>query len=127
MVDHKSKYVDVVTSLLADFATFTQVVALARSTGPDKKTRTMEAATRPMKEAIRNLLRFYYRFEITTSKMPITTNEMQSFPGIDHGEELEKMKVKGPWLRNGFTEILEDELQREAKDSGREVRCITNV
>ena len=121
-VEKKNKYTDVVTSLLADFATYVQIVALARSVGPDGKTITIDAASPSLMEGIRNLLRFYYRYEISTEKMPITNSEIQSFPAYDHGEELEMMKVKGPWLKSGFTQIRENPRQNVAVESNREVR-----
>jgi len=123
-VDKGSKYVDVITSLLADYATFVQVVALARSTGPDKKTVTIDAASPPLISAFKNLLRFNYRYEISTSKMPLTSNEVQSFPGYDHGEELETMKVTGPWLKKGFTAIKENLRQTVAIESAQEVSAL---
>ena len=120
-VDKRSKYVDVVTSLLADFATYIQIVALARSVGPDKKTVTIDAASAPLVDAFTNLLRFYYRYEISTLKMPLCTDENQSFPAFDHGEDLERFKVAGPWLKSGFTKIREDSRQTAASERGREV------
>jgi hypothetical protein len=126
-VDMRSKYIDVVTSLLTDYATYIQVVALARSVGPDKKTVTIDAVSPPLKDAFRNLLRFYYRYEISTLKMPICSNETQSFPAFDHGEDLEKLKVTGPWLKSGFTKIKENPLQTIATEQGREVSTAQTI
>lgn len=123
-VEMRSEYVDVVTSLLTDFATYIQIIALARSVGPDKKTVTIDAVSPPLKDAFRNLLRFYYRYEISTLKMPICSNETQSFPAFDHGEDIEKLKVTGPWLKSGFTKIKENHLQTTATEQGREIMYV---
>ena len=120
-VEKRSKYVDVITSLLSDFATYVQIVALARSTGPDNETVTIDAVSPSLRDAFKNLLRFYYRYEISTSKKPICSNDVQSFPAYDHGEELEEMKVTGPWLKSGFTEIQENPRQTVAVERDREV------
>ncbi len=121
VVECQSRYVDVVTSLLSDHATFVQIVALARCLGPDKKTLTIDASSAPMEAGLRNLLRFYYRYEISMTRMPVCSNEIQSFAAKDHGEDLEKMKVTGPWLNNGFTTIGEDDRKMKADNSACEV------
>ena len=126
-VDKKNKYTDVVTSLLTDFATYVQIVALARSVGPDKKTMTIDAASPALIDAVKNMLRFYYRYEISMSSMPITTNEIQSFPALDHGEELETLKVTGPWLKSGFTKVRENPRQNVAVERNREVSSSIDV
>ena len=120
-VECQSKYVDVVTSLLSDHATFVQIVALARCLGPDGKTVTIDVTSAPLEAGLRNLLRFYHRYEISMSRMPVCSNEMQSFAAKDHGEELEKLQVTGPWLNDGFTSIEEDKKKMKADNSGCEV------
>ena len=53
--------------------------------------------------------------------MPLCTDDNQSFPAFDHGEDLERFKVTGPWLKSGFTKIREDSRQTAASERGREV------
>jgi hypothetical protein len=120
-VECQSRYVDVITSLLSDHATFVQIVALARCLGPDKKTLTIDVTSAPLEAGLKNLLRFYHRYEISMARMPVCSNEIQSFAARDHGEELEKMKVTGPWLNNGFTTIEEDDHKRKADNKACEV------
>ena len=121
-VECQSRYVDVITSLLSDHATFVQIVALLRCLGPDGKTSTLDAITAPLEAGLRNLLRFYYRYEISMARMPVCSHEIQSFAAKDHGEELEKMKVTGPWLNDGFTAIEEDDRKMKADNKNCEVR-----
>ena len=121
-VQCQSKHVDVVTSLLSDHATFVQIIALARCLGPDGKTRTIDVVSAPLEAGLRNLLRFYHRYELSMSRMPVCSNEMQSFAARDHGEELEIKKVTGPWLNTGFTSIGEDDRKTKADNSSCEVR-----
>ena len=120
-VECKRKYVDVIRSLLTDYASFIQVVALARCLGPDGTTMTIQAASKSLKAAFQNMLRFYYRYEISTTKLPIFSNEVQSFPALDHGEELEKLEVKGPWLHSGYAAVNENNRNRTAANDGHEV------
>ena len=120
-VECQSRYVDVITSLLSDHATFVQIVALARCLGPDKKTVTIDVTSASLEAGLKNLLRFYHRYEISMSRMPVCSNEIQSFAARDHGEELEKMKVTGPWLNDGFTTIEEDDRKMKADNSACEV------
>lgn len=121
-VECHSRYVDVITSLLSDHATFVQIVALQNSLGPDGKTRIVDAISDSLESGIRNLLRFYYRYEISMRTMPICSNEIQSFAASDHGEDLEKMKVTGPWLNTGFTTIEGDDRKMRADNKACEVR-----
>jgi len=104
-VECQGKYVDMIYSLLSDKANFIQVIALARSIGPDNNTMTIHAASASLETSIRNLLRFYYRYELLANRVPIIDSEVQSFSAIDHGEELEMLKITGPWLQDGFTAV----------------------
>jgi len=104
-VECQGKYVDTIYSLLADKANFIQIIALARSIGPDNKTMTIHAASAYFEASIRNLLRFYYRYELLANRVPIISTEVQSFSAIDHGEELQRMEITGPWLQDGFTAV----------------------
>ena len=88
----------------------------------DKKTATINAASPPLVDAFKNMLRFYYRYEISTQKMPVCRGDVQSFPAYDHGADLEKFKVTGPWLKSGFTKIKENNRTTAASERGREVR-----
>lgn len=124
-VECQSRYVDVITSLLSDHATFVQIIALARCLGPDGKTITIDVISSPLEAGLRNLLRFYHRYELSMTRMPVCSNEIQSFAAKDHGEELEKKKVTGPWLNSGFTTIKEDDRKMKADNSSCEVRKIT--
>ena len=120
-VECQSRYVDVVTSLLSSHATFVQIVALVRCLGPDGKTSTIDAISASLEAGLRNLLRFYHRYEISMTRMPVCSNEIQSFAAKDHGQELEKMKVTGPWLNGGFTTIEEDDRKMKADNNACEV------
>jgi len=119
-VECRGKYVDAIYSLLAEKANFIQIIALARSTGPDNKTLTIHAASASLEASIRNLLRFFYRYELLANRLPVVSSEIQSFSAIDHGEELETLKVTGPWLQDGFTS-MEGCKGREASENAHEV------
>lgn len=121
-VQCKSKYVDVITSLLSYHATFVQIITLARCLGPDGKTRTIDVISAPLLAGLRNLLRFHHRYELTVSDMPLCSNGIQSFGARDHGEELERKKITGPWLNNGFTTVESGDQNMNADITSCEVR-----
>lgn len=126
-VECQSRFVDVIISLLSDHATFVQIVAMVRCVGPDGKTPAIDAITASLEGGLKNLLRFYHRYEISMSRMPVCSNEIQSFAAVDHGEDLEKMKVTGPWLNKGFTTIKEDDRKMKADNSACEVSFISLI
>jgi len=119
-VECRGKYVDAIYSFLSEKASFIQIIALARSIGPDNKTLTIHAASASLEASIRHLLRFFYRYELSANRLPVVSSEVQSFSAIDHGEELETLKVTGPWLQDGFTSI-EGYKGREASENAHEV------
>jgi len=119
-VECREKYVDIVHSLLSDKANFIQIIALARSLGPDNKTMTFQAASASLESIFKNLLRFYYRYELLVNKDPIINNDVQSFSAIDHGKELQVLEVTGPWLNDGFTTV-KGPRTKQAVNKGQEV------
>eukprot|EP00587_Corethron_hystrix_P001456 CAMPEP_0113319642 /NCGR_PEP_ID=MMETSP0010_2-20120614/13761_1 /TAXON_ID=216773 ORGANISM="Corethron hystrix, Strain 308" /NCGR_SAMPLE_ID=MMETSP0010_2 /ASSEMBLY_ACC=CAM_ASM_000155 /LENGTH=1280 /DNA_ID=CAMNT_0000177249 /DNA_START=110 /DNA_END=3953 /DNA_ORIENTATION=+ /assembly_acc=CAM_ASM_000155 len=79
---------DVYTEVVKDvikLATQPQVIALARSFGPDGKTRLAQAASMEVIGILRNALRLYERYELLSTKPPFIMDDVMTFAAIDQG------------------------------------------
>jgi len=84
VVECEDRYIGVVHDII-DLATQPQVIALARSFGPDGKTRLAQAASGNVIEILRMALKLHTRYELLSTKPPFILNDVMTFAAIDQG------------------------------------------
>uniref|UniRef100_A0A7S1BXE3 Protein kinase domain-containing protein n=1 Tax=Corethron hystrix TaxID=216773 RepID=A0A7S1BXE3_9STRA len=82
-VECNDKYYDVVESVLSTMTNQPQIIALARTLGPDGKTRVIEAISPTCAGIFRKLLRFCDRYELMMGKPSYAENDVQVFHAVE--------------------------------------------
>jgi len=82
-VECNDKYFQVVESVLSTMTNQPQIIALARTLGPDGKTRVIEAVSSSCSKLFSRLLQFCDRYELMTGKACYAENDVQIFHALD--------------------------------------------
>eukprot|EP00587_Corethron_hystrix_P001101 CAMPEP_0113297770 /NCGR_PEP_ID=MMETSP0010_2-20120614/492_1 /TAXON_ID=216773 ORGANISM="Corethron hystrix, Strain 308" /NCGR_SAMPLE_ID=MMETSP0010_2 /ASSEMBLY_ACC=CAM_ASM_000155 /LENGTH=934 /DNA_ID=CAMNT_0000150711 /DNA_START=211 /DNA_END=3012 /DNA_ORIENTATION=- /assembly_acc=CAM_ASM_000155 len=84
VVECHDRYLKTIKDVISK-ATSSQVVALARSLGPDNVTRIADVASPAAKELFSGHLRFFSRYEILTTDSYENEDGVETFKAIDYG------------------------------------------
>ena len=92
----KGKFTSGISDLL-EMATPPELIGLARSVGPDRKTRTIDAASPELKTVFQEKLRFLGRYDISTRHLPYLRNGVQTYSATAIDLEVSKERVHKKW------------------------------
>uniref|UniRef100_A0A7S1G3W0 Protein kinase domain-containing protein n=1 Tax=Corethron hystrix TaxID=216773 RepID=A0A7S1G3W0_9STRA len=87
VVENGKKYEKIVEEIFSKHATKSQIIALARTLGPNESGKVIDNACHDIKVLFQKHLRFYSRYELSTAVPPRCTNTVEVFHAIDHGPD----------------------------------------